>query len=253
VILRPFFTYYGGKWRVAKRYPAPQHERVVEPFAGAAGYSVRHYAHRILLVDADPVIVGVWDYLIRTPAAEIMRLPLWPGPDATIDDLHVCREARDLIGFCLNKGTTRPSKSPSAWMRSGAHDNEFWGEAYRARIARQVEYIRHWRIIHASYDAVPEVEATYFIDPPYQGAGKHYVYSSRALDYERLGEWCRSRPGQVIVCEGPGATWLPFRPHLQAKANESATGGKVSHEYIWTNDASSNSATGLRSTKHNPC
>ena len=35
--LRPFFGYYGGKWRDAvKHYPEPAFETIIEPFAGSA-------------------------------------------------------------------------------------------------------------------------------------------------------------------------------------------------------------------------
>jgi hypothetical protein len=37
--LKPFFNYYGGKWRVARRYAPPEHDLIIEPFAGAAGYA----------------------------------------------------------------------------------------------------------------------------------------------------------------------------------------------------------------------
>ena len=40
--LRPFFCYYGGKWRAAPKYPPPEHDTIVEPFAGAAGYATRY-------------------------------------------------------------------------------------------------------------------------------------------------------------------------------------------------------------------
>ena len=69
--MKPFFTYYGGKYRAAPKYPAPRHETIVEPFAGSAGYSVRHFARDVRLYDVDPIIVGVWSYLTRTPADEI--------------------------------------------------------------------------------------------------------------------------------------------------------------------------------------
>jgi hypothetical protein len=36
VSLRPFWRYYGGKWRAAPRYPRPTHDTIIEPFAGAA-------------------------------------------------------------------------------------------------------------------------------------------------------------------------------------------------------------------------
>jgi len=41
-MLRPFWRYYGGKWRAAPRYPAPRHDLIIEPFAGAAGYAMRY-------------------------------------------------------------------------------------------------------------------------------------------------------------------------------------------------------------------
>lgn len=31
--LRPFWSYYGGKWRIAERYPRPAFDRIIEPFA----------------------------------------------------------------------------------------------------------------------------------------------------------------------------------------------------------------------------
>jgi hypothetical protein len=33
-MLRPFWRYYGGKWRAAPRYPAPRYDTIIEPFAG---------------------------------------------------------------------------------------------------------------------------------------------------------------------------------------------------------------------------
>ena len=63
-MMRPFFTYYGGKYRAAPLYPSPTHANLVEPFAGSAGYALRYYDRQVLLVDADPVIAGLWRYLI---------------------------------------------------------------------------------------------------------------------------------------------------------------------------------------------
>jgi len=34
-MLKPFWQYYGGKWRAAPHYPKPRHDTIVEPFAGA--------------------------------------------------------------------------------------------------------------------------------------------------------------------------------------------------------------------------
>ncbi len=230
--LWPFFTYYGGKWRIAPRYPAPTETRLVEPFAGSAGYALRYPHLQVLLIEKNPQLVALWQYLIRVRASEIRRLPLL-RPGQAVADLHVTPEAADLIGFWCNKGTTAPCRTPSKWMRDGLRPKSFWGPEIRERIASQLRYIRHWTVWHGSYRDAPDVRATWFVDPPYVGAaGRHYRYDRIA--FRRLGRWCRSRQGQVIVCEQVGATWLPFRPFVLAKANESATGGKRSAEAIWT-------------------
>lgn len=210
--MRPFFSYYGGKWRDTPRhYPAPQHDTIVEPFAGSAGYSVRYHGRKVILCEIDPIVAGVWAYLLRVKAAEIRALPDVPM-GGTVDDIDAPQEARWLIGFWLNRAPSGPRKSPSAWMRGGIRPGSFWGPRVRETIAAQVGRIRHWRIIHGSYEAaaLPHV-ATWFVDPPYQVAGSHYRYGSKQIDYSALGAWCRARDGQVIVCEGGGADWLPFR------------------------------------------
>jgi site-specific DNA-adenine methylase len=209
--LRPFFGFYGGKWRDAlKHYPAPAHHTIVEPFAGSAGYAVRYAARKVVLGEVDPIIYGVWTYLITATAQEILAIPdLEPGQSA--NDLPICQEARWLVGFWLNRGASRPRIGPSAWMRDGIRPGSFWGERVRQTIARQVELIRHWEIHNTRYEDLPfSGEATWFIDPPYQKQGQHYTYGATDVDYSELATWCQTRPGQVIVCENEGADWLPF-------------------------------------------
>jgi len=224
--LRPFFSYYGGKWRAAPRYPKPMFDTIVEPFAGSAGYALRYPNLRIVLIDADPIIAGLWAYLIGASEAEILSLPdLAEG--STVDDLEVCEEARHLVGFWLNGGCAAPRKTPGAWMRDGSHSAaNFWGAPIRARIASQLAGIRHWTITHGTYADAPDLEATWFVDPPYQAAGKHYRHSD--VDFPHLATWCKARRGQVMVCENVGADWGPFRPFLDVKA----TSG-VSKEALW--------------------
>lgn len=67
-------------------------------------------------------------------------------------------------------------------------------------------------MICGDYTDAPDVAATWFIDPPYQIAGREYRHDSRAIDYTALGAWCHARRGQVIACENVGADWLPFVP-----------------------------------------
>jgi len=235
--LKPFFTFYGGKWRAAPHYPAPMHGTIVEPFAGSAGYSMRYPDRRVVLVEKDPLVAATWRYLLRVTPAEILALPDIASGQ-TVDTLGVPEEAQLLIGWWCNKGSAAPKRSPGSNMRKSLAGltkrdppSGWWGAAIRERIASQVGRIRHWTLIEGDYDQAPAVEATWFVDPPYQVAGKHYRYSD--VDYGRLAQWCGVWPGQVIVCENVGAEWLPFRPWRDIKASEAKHGGKVSREAIW--------------------
>jgi hypothetical protein len=226
--LRPFFSFYGAKWRAFRRYPEPRYGAIVEPFAGSASYATRYPDRAVDLYDADEAVAGVWDYIIHAPEAEVRALPLLFDH---VDELSVPQEARWLIGFWLNHGAAAPCKTPSAWMRKGTHDTSFWGPEIRERIASQQASVRHWTITHGQYDKAPNDPASWFIDPPYQTpAGRHYRCS--VVDYDRLGEWCQDRIGQVIVCEQEGATWLPFGPAVATKS----TLGK-SREVVWLGDS----------------
>ena len=231
VRLKPFFCYYGGKWRAAPRYPAPEHNTIIEPFAGAAGYATCYPDRKVVLVEKDPMIAGLWRYLTHVTPKEIMSIPAEvPG---MVDDLAICEEARWLVGFWCNKGTASPCKSASKWMRSGTRPNSFWGSTIRERIALQVEAIQHWQVIEGSYDQAPDVPATWFVDPPYQDMGKYYRH--RKVDYEQLATWCKTREGQVMVCEQQGAGWLPFKPFATIRATPGTHGRSFSTEVLWTN------------------
>jgi site-specific DNA-adenine methylase len=225
----PFFCYFGGKYRAAPHYPAPRYPTIIEPFAGAAGYATRYADCDVRLYDVDPIIVGVWSYLIKAKASEIRAMPTVVEH---VDNLRCPQEAKWLIGFWLNKGTAAPCKTPSAWMRAGTRGANFWGPQIRERVATQSSRIKHWKCEQKSYREVETPRATWFVDPPYVKAGRNYRYSD--VDYADLASWCRLLTGQAIVCEAEGADWLPFRPFRTIKASEARSGGKRSHEVIWT-------------------
>ena len=235
VTMWPFFCFYGGKWRAAPHYPRPAFTAVVEPFAGAAGYATR-YAHlAVTLVEVDPIIASLWRYLVDASSDDIRRIPLLQTGQ-TVDELACCADARALVGFWINKGSAAPKKSQSAWMRAGVRPKSFWGPEIRERIAQQVTRIGHWRIIEGDYTSAPDIEATWFVDPPYEGSvGRRYRFSD--VNYDELGLWTRRRSGQIVACENEGATWLPFSPFRKTKANESKHGHKVSAEAVWSRSA----------------
>lgn len=213
--LKPFWRYYGGKWRIVQQdaYPRPLHDTIIEPFAGAAGYSLRWGCDRhVILVEKYPKIAAIWRYLISADPVEIRSIPEVDD----VDDLPgwVPQAARWLVGFTMNSAAASPRKSLSSgrrMLRSKGRRFEGWTAAMRERVADQVTRIRHWRIIEGDYTLSPDMFATWFIDPPYQGAGNHYVHGSGGLDYAKLARWCLARRGQPIVCEQADASWLPFR------------------------------------------
>lgn len=234
--LRPFFGYYGGKWRDAvKHYPPPRHDTIVEPFAGSAGYSLRYFNKKIILCEIDPELVAVWQYLIRAKPSEIRAIPDLKSKE-TVEDLKVCPEERLLVGLWLNRGAASPRKRPSKWMRDGIRPGCFWGARVRETIAHQVDAIRHWKVYNCSYAQcpTPKEEATWFIDPPYEEAGRFYRFGSKQINYSDLATWCTSRRGQVIVCENEGAEWLPFWKLAHVKTTRAE---RHSKEVVWTNDS----------------
>jgi hypothetical protein len=210
--LRPFFKYFGSKWRLAPSYPAPKHVLVVEPFAGSAQYATLYPDRAVLLVDLDETVVAVWEYLIRVSESEFLSLPTTFDH---VDDIRGApQEAKWFVGFWLKPGVTRPANFPPEMLRRVPGHPSFWCEGVRTAIASQLHAIRHWQACHGSYADIPQTRATYFVDPPYAGkVGSFYRCHNGALNYDELGAWCCSRQGQVIVCDGAGSTWLPFRAH----------------------------------------
>jgi site-specific DNA-adenine methylase len=214
-VTHPLFPFYGSKWRDARRYPAPG-DLVIEPFAGSAGYSLWHAPARVELYDVDPIVVGVWSYLLRVTPRELLALPdLEPGQST--DDLALPQEARWLIGFWLNRGSATPKKTQTAYSRRTDRAQLVWSQRARERLASEVESVRHWRVEQRSYQNVPlREDATYFVDPPYVEKGRYYRCNH--VDHAAVGAWVRALPGRAVVCENVGADWLPFRPLASIKS-----------------------------------
>ncbi len=205
--LKQFFSYFGSKVSLSRHYPAPEYGTIIEPFAGSAGYACRFPQLEVRLFDLDPVVVGVWAYLIRATRQDVLSLPIDPS-----DASALSKAERDFIGFWWRRGGAEPCAKPVPWMLSGKYPYSFWSELTRERIANQVEKINHWTCGLLSWEKIPVAAATWFIDPPYQLQGKRYKHGSKGIQYLDLGAWAKSLPGQIIVCEAAGADWLPFRP-----------------------------------------
>jgi hypothetical protein len=205
------FSYYGGKKRSSTRYPPPVFDHIIEPFAGAAGYAHRYHNRRVTLIEKNPKVAAIWRYLIAVSPAEVRRLPCVYHADELPS--WVPQEARWWLGFRWGTGDCGPRNHAS--MRASRAG--VWSEHARGICAEQVAQIKHWRILEGSYEQATREHATWYVDPPYDNkAGERYPCGREGLDYQALGAWCRDLPGQVLVCENEGATWLPFEPlHVQ--------------------------------------
>ena len=200
------FSFYGSKSKIVRHYSKPLHDEIVESHAGSARYAYEYHDRNITIVDIDPVIIAVWRYLQQASPHDIRRLP--DVPNATkLSEIEgftqLAQEEKWLIGFCSNGGSAQPKNV------SGRHNFNSWNKD-KERIALNLWKIRHWRIVLGDYKDIPNRIATWFIDPPYQEQGKWYKHNN--IDYYHLAEWCKSRLGQIIVCENAGADWLPFVP-----------------------------------------
>jgi len=195
------FGYFGSKQELAPLYPAPRHDLVIEAFAGSAGYSLHgdHWRRQVILMERNESLAALWQWLIEdADTAAIMALP----------DIRVGQElsrlpslVRAVVCHLDTAGDEATAATVASWERS------------RAAMAADVGKVKHWQVRCADYVEAPHAEATWFIDPPYQGpVGSGYAYGSSSLDFAGLAAWSRSRAGQVIACESGCAAYLPFVP-----------------------------------------
>ena len=222
------FYYFGGKSAIAKHYPAPMFDTIVEPFAGAAGYSL-HYAvpeQPVIIIEKDERIADLWVRLQHMTADDLWDIDCPPVGERTTEPLIVlaaCCQTRRIL-FDQQVTTRQALKWPPM----------------RRKLLKALPLIKSWTVLHGDALAVaPDIEATWFVDPPYQVSGAKgtngdgYREGSSAIDYAKLGEWCRSRRGQMIVCEQLGATWLPFEYLTEINTTTPALSRRT--EVMWTN------------------
>ncbi len=233
---KPFrvMNYFGSKVASAKNYPEPQYDTIIEPFCGGAGYSLYHREKQVYLYDINEDVVDCWKWLIQASSKDVLDLPLLQPGEMIPESLS--RGQKLVLGWSVSLVSANPQRFlvPSSKDVPGS----FWCHNRRASLAKLVDEIRHWKVCGAMYSNLANRKATWFCDPPYQAQeGRAYPYS--VVDYKHLGKWCKSRDGQVIVCEQEGADWLPFRTsHVTPGGLSPATAKRVrNQEVIWTNDS----------------
>jgi hypothetical protein len=228
------WSYYGSKSKVIRHYPAPKFGKIIEPFAGTARYALKYFDRDVLIVDKYEVVVKIWKWLQLCSPADILKLPRLKEGEKVSDYKFDCAEASLLMGFFINGGAARPMNQ--ATFRVTTNRPKFQDYQIKS-VANNLFKIKHWKIMLGDYKDIDNQEATWFIDPPYQFGGEYYPHSSKKIDYGYLGDWCKSREGQVIVCENTKATWLDFSKmkglHGSRYETVEAIWSNVPHDYLF--------------------
>ncbi len=221
------WSYYGSKSKIVKKYPAPTKDKIREPFCGSARYSLLYFEKDIELIDKYPVIITVWKYLQQCSPKDILALPKLQGGD-NLDNFNLSKEEKLLMGFMVQQGVNAPRKTVSKVFGNGKM--ALLIERDKQRIADNLYKIKHWKITLGDYQHLDNVECTWFIDPPYQHGGEYYHSSvnNSHIDFEKLGQWCKTRNGQIIVCENNKADWLNFKYLSDLSGSKNRT-----KEVIW--------------------
>jgi len=213
------FYAYGRKKKIVRRYPAPKFQTIIEPFAGSAAYSLHgnNWRKKVILIEKDKRIAEIWNWLINEATSkEILAMPDLQIGERSSNFLHILHAATKQA-FYYKRIKVTPVLERN-WRIN------------KKKMAENIHKVKHWEIICGDYTEAPDVEATWFIDPPYRyDSGLGYHHGSDSLDYESLAKWTLKRNGQIIFCEGPRADYLPFEPLITLKG----VAGKRSKEMIF--------------------
>jgi site-specific DNA-adenine methylase len=220
------WSYYGAKTNVVNWYPKPKFDKIIEPFAGSARYALKYFDREILLVDKYETIIKIWQWLQKCSPDDIRKLPRMKQGEHVDNFIWDCQEAKDLMGFVIGFITESPRKTGTIRLTQRPNHVNYTLN----RIANNLYKIKHWEIKCDTYENIPNQNATWFVDPPYQFGGHCYKESSKNIDFESLKNWCISRTGQIIVCESSKATWMDFK---LIGSHKTRTG--FQKEAIWSN------------------
>lgn len=209
------WSYYGRKKKIIKKYPKPIYNLIIEPFAGTGSYAFEYWENDVLLVDKYEKICKIWWYLQQAKPEDILGLPEVENAEYIGDKYKwMCDEERWLMGFCINNASASPRTTAgrmnfNSWFRD------------KPRIAKDLYKIKHWKIVCGDYKDIENKQASWFIDPPYQFQSRYF---HNKIDYSELSVWCKSRKGQVIVCENSqNKGWLDFKPLVELSGQRTKT------------------------------
>lgn len=207
------FPYFGRKVKLAQYYGPPKYSTVIEPFAGSLGYSLFWRPAEVIAIEKDERVVALWRRL-----SQLTHVPPAPPIGSKTDDLLV-----KLCSYSEHSLTSGRMTVTGRMVRD-------WKFVHRRAIDLQPWANRAVSYRCGDYRESPDIEATWFIDPPYQRANRRgYREAANRIDFTELASWVQSRRGQVIVCEQAGADWLGFRPLATVVSHR----GTLSRELVW--------------------
>lgn len=236
-ITGPLFKWFGSKWQASKYYPLPKHELIIEPFAGSAGYSLRHFGHRVALAESNTNIFTLWSWLINEATEPSIReIPTGVPVGTDIRTLGLGLGQSLLLKTWQRTNNVGNCWTVSPWGNSPGQ----WTKNTRARVASEFHCIKHWELFPEGRSLISAASdtATWFIDPPYEF---NYRYGSSDMDYWEFGRDIQRLKGQVIACEavcpksGAIPNYLPFIDFRKTvTSRRKATNNHHSRELIYS-------------------
>lgn len=237
--IHPLFKWFGSKWMSAKTLPPPQHDMIVEPFAGGAGYSLRHCEKKVILAETDPHLRFLWKWIIfDATSSNVLDIPINIAEGIDIRTLGLTLGQATLLKSWQRTNNVGDCWTISPWGNKPGQ----WTANTRARVAEEINVVRHWVFVDGSgvdyMLRARNMAATWLVDPPYEF---NYQYRGKEkLDYTFLADACHGASGQVIVCEavcpktGSVPSWLPFKPFgSRITSRRKAENNHHSKELLW--------------------
>lgn len=224
------FYYYGAKNLLAKHYPIPKYNLIIEPFAGSAAYTCFHLYRnkdlKAILCDKDDSVAATWDFLLKCSENDILNFPTPKIGEYAFD-------------FLIKTCTVSNASSKCKKMKYTERLNKVF-QIQKKRLIKLLPIRDRIQFIHGDYQDLKNDHGTWFIDPPYQilkingsvfqnGDGYSKNCGESSINFKDLKNYCLNRNGQIIVCEKEGANWLPFQPF---KSNKTSL-NKIYNEVIF--------------------
>lgn len=231
--LHPLFKHFGSKWASSKHYPAPLPGLpLFEPFAGGAGYSLRHHQHDVTIWENNQRLQELWCWIIYSATSQdVLDIPLDVPEGTDIRTLGLS------WGQCLLlKHWQRTNNVGECWTISpwGNKPGQFTANT-RARVAEEIHGVKHWKFAQIDWSQ----QGTYHCDSPYL---YNYRYGQKDFDFNKYVENVGKVPtGSLIMCceavcpkTGAIPDYLPFTfSHRQVTSRRKTTENHHSKELVY--------------------